>query len=111
MSYSIIIFQEALIIEFSALFVVEWGIQIIGASQSCSALELVVFIKAISSADEAKARERFIRMRRFINISLFILALTIVSVPISFIGRSTKLFNDNDRNYEQLIMDSDFLVL
>lgn len=40
-----------IVAEFSALFVAEWGIQIIGASQACSALELVFLMQAISSTD------------------------------------------------------------
>jgi len=35
-------------VEFSTLFVAEWGIQIIGASQACCALELVILMKAIA---------------------------------------------------------------
>ena len=35
---------DRIVTEFSAFFVAEWGIQIIGAAQACSALELVFLI-------------------------------------------------------------------
>ena len=69
-------------IEFSSLFVAEWGIQIAGASQACSALELVLLMRAIFTSDESKSRAKFQKMRRYMNIGLFVLCLVIVTVPI-----------------------------
>ena len=54
----------------------------------------MILIRTISTADETKAREKFFRQRKIINISLLILALTIILVPISFMARSTVLFNE-----------------
>ena len=69
----------------------------------------MILIRTISTADETKAREKFFRMRKIINISLLILALTIILVPISFMARSTVLFNEQNRSYIDLIEQTDFI--
>ena len=69
----------------------------------------VILIRTISSADEIRAREKFFRMRRIINISLFMLAMTIILVPISFMARSTVMFKKVDRSYLDLIEKTKFI--
>ena len=93
-----------LIVEFSALFVAEWGIQIIGASQATCAIELVLLMKMLSITDlEGDSRVKFLKYRLWLRIGLTVLAVVIVFVPISFIIRSTVIFNNCLRRYDCLL--------
>lgn len=98
--------------EFSALFVSEWGIQIIGVSQSLQALELVFLMRSVTSGiAESYNREHFIRKRTIINICLIMLSLVIVLVPISYIVRSHIIYVEDNEDFNTLFKDSRFLDL
>ena len=66
-------------------------------------------MRAIFTSDESKSRAKFQKMRRYMNIGLFVLCLVIVLVPIQYIIRSTIIFNSLDRSYPELYKDPDFL--
>ena len=54
-------------IDFSCFFVAEWGIQIVGVAQSCSALELVALLSAITNSTvESTSRAAFRKTQRWI---------------------------------------------
>lgn len=90
-------------VEFATLFIAEWGIQIIGASQSASALELVALMKTFSTANfEYESRKKFNTIRRSINIGLILFAIFVVSLPISYIIRSSIIYHRDEKNLLEL---------
>lgn len=98
--------KNQIIIEFSSLFVAEWGIQLVGAAQASSALELVFLIRAITSTSmESVSRQKFYTLKKWNKILLTIFCVVIVAVPISFIIRSTIIFNKNDRHLISVAQD------
>jgi hypothetical protein len=102
-----------LIAEFSSLFVAEWGIQIVGASQASCALELIVLMKGITSSESesSESRKKFAKLRWWIRAGLTILASVIIIVPIAFIIESTVIFNKEGRNYFNLSRNKAYLNL
>ena len=81
-------------IDFSCFFVAEWGIQIVGVAQSCSALELVALLSAITNSTvESSSRAAFRKTQRWIWGFLSVICLAIVIVPLTYIIRSTIIFN------------------
>ena len=93
--------NQQVIVEFSSLFVAEWGIQIIGVSQAAQSLELVVLINSIKVAEmQEQNGAKFRRHKMIINVCLAVITAIILIPPIQYIIRSTIIYNKDCRKFE-----------
>ena len=99
-------------VESSALFAAEWGIQIIGVSQTASALELVALINIFSAErSEFQSREIFRKIKLAIRLGLIFFALAVTSLPVSYIIRAESVYKRDEKDFIELTQDKHFLEL